>query len=294
MSVQPPRPQGPPMKAMRAFEAAARLGGFARAAEELCVTPGAVAQQVKALEAWAGAPLFERGAQGVRLTPVGERVLPAMVAAFDAMGIAVGALREAARPERIHIAALPAIAQLWLSPRLPEVRRRLPELEVSITAMEAPPNLGREPFDLAVFYGRGEGLRLARDEIFPVCAPQVAAGLREVDDLAEVPCLGDAVWQEDWARWLEAVGAEVRVAGPVFSLYALAVEETVNGAGVLMGHGALVAGHLARGTLVAPFGRRVETGAWLEAEIRGAPTGPLGALLRLLSEGRLEGDFDHL
>ncbi|MBR9842662.1 MAG: LysR family transcriptional regulator [Rhodobacteraceae bacterium] len=294
MSVQPPRPQGPPMKAMRAFEAAARLGGFARAAEELCVTPGAVAQQVKALEDWAGAPLFERRAQGVRLTAVGERVLPKMIAAFDAMGAAVGALREAARPERIHVAALPAVAQLWLSPRLPEVRRALPELEVSITAMEMPPNLDREPFDLAVFYGAGEGLRLARDEIFPVCAPQVAEGLREVADLAAVPCLGDAVWQEDWARWLEAVDAEISVAGPVFSLYALAVEETVNGAGVLMGHGALVAGHLARGTLVAPFGTRVETGAWLEAGVRGRPTGPLRALLVLLGEGGLKGDFDHL
>ena len=283
------------MKAMRAFEAAARLGGFARAAEELCVTPGAVAQQVKALEDWAGAPLFERRAQGVRLTAVGERVLPKMIAAFDAMGAAVGALREAARPERIHVAALPAVAQLWLSPRLPEVRRALPELEVSITAMEAPPNLDREPFDLAVFYGEGEGLRLARDEIFPVCAPQVAEGLREVDDLAGVPCLGDAVWQEDWVRWLEAARAGISVSGPVFSLYALAVEETVNGAGVLMGHGALVAGHLERGTLVAPFGTRVATGKWLEAGFRGRPTEPLRALLGLLAgEGGFEGDFDHL
>ena len=295
MSVQPPRPQGPPMKAMRAFEAAARLGGFARAAEELCVTPGAIAQQVKALEAWAGAALFERGAQGVRLTSVGERVLPKMVAAFDAMGVAVGALREAARPERLHVAALPAIAQLWLSPRLPEVRRALPELEVSITAMEALPNLGREPFDLAVFYGSGGGLRLARDEIFPVCAPQVAEGLQDLEDLAGVPCLSDAVWQEDWGRWLRSVGAEISVTGPMFSLYALAVEETVNGAGVLMGHGALVAGHLERGTLVAPFAPRVETGKWLEVGMRGTPGAPVRALLALLrGEGRFEGDLDHV
>ena len=295
MSVQPPRPQGPPMKAMRAFEAAARLGGFARAAEELCVTPGAIAQQVKALEAWAGAPLFERGAQGVRLTSVGERVLPKMVAAFDAIGAAVGALREVARPERLHVATLPAIAQLWLSPRLPEVRRALPELEVSITAMEAPPNLGREPFDLSVFYGDGGGLCLARDEIFPVCAPQVAEGLRDLVDLAGVPCLSDAVWQEDWGRWLCSVGAKISITGPVFSLYALAVEETVNGAGVLMGHSALVARHLRSGALVAPFGPRVETGRWLEVGMRGAPAGPVRALLELLrGEGRLESDLDHV
>ncbi|WP_243611494.1 LysR family transcriptional regulator [Shimia aestuarii] len=283
------------MNAMRAFEAAARLGGFTRAAEELCVTPGAIAQQVKALEAWAGAALFERGAQGVRLTSVGERVLPKMVAAFDAMGLAVGVLREAARPERLHVAALPAIAQLWLSPRLPEVRRAMPELEVSITAMETPPNLGREPFDLTVFYGDGGGLCLARDVIFPVCAPQVAKGLSTVDDLATVPCLGDAVWREDWALWLRAVEREIDVSGPVYSLYALAVEETVNGAGVLMGHGALVARHLRSGALVAPFGPRVATGRWLEAGMRSVPTGPAQALLDLLcGEGGFEGDLDHV
>lgn len=283
------------MNAMRAFEAAARLGGFTRAAEELCVTPGAIAQQVKALEAWAGAALFERGAQGVRLTSVGERVLPKMVAAFDAMGLAVGVLREAARPERLHVAALPAIAQLWLSPRLPEVRRAMPELEVSITAMETPPNLGREPFDLTVFYGDGGGLCLARDVIFPVCAPQVAKGLSTVDDLATVPCLGDAVWREDWALWLRAAEREIDVSGPVYSLYALAVEETVNGAGVLMGHGALVARHLQSGALVAPFGPRVATGRWLEAGMRSVPTGPAQALLDLLcGEGGFEGDLDHV
>ena len=64
MSVAPPRPEGPPLNALRAFEAAARLSSFSQAADELCVTPGAVAQQIKALEDWAGARLFDRHAQG--------------------------------------------------------------------------------------------------------------------------------------------------------------------------------------------------------------------------------------
>ena len=68
MSVSPPRPKGPPLNALRAFEAAARLGGFANAADELCVTPGAVSQHIKALEDWIGADLFERRSQGVRLS----------------------------------------------------------------------------------------------------------------------------------------------------------------------------------------------------------------------------------
>ena len=271
------------MTALRAFEAAARLGGFSRAADELCVTPGAVAQQVKALEDWCGAPLFERRAQGVVLSRVGARVLPELSAAFDAMGGAVAALREAAGPGRLHVAALPAIAQLWLSPRLPAIRAALPEVEISVTAMEQPPNMAREPFDMTVFYGVGDGMRVARDEIFPVCAPDVAARLKAPEDLAHVPCLSDAVWDRDWETWLAAAGARVVVKGPVYSLYALAVEEAVHGAGVLMGHGALVARHLESGALVAPFEARVDLPRWLELGRKGgAASPPLQALTRLL------------
>ncbi|MGX9351239.1 LysR family transcriptional regulator [Shimia sp. W99] len=272
------------MTALRAFEAAARLGGFARAADELCVTPGAVAQQIKTLEDWCGAALFERRAQGVVLSRVGARVLPELSAAFDAMGGAVGALREAAAPGRLHVAALPAIAQLWLSPRLPAIRAALPDVEISVTAMEQPPNMAREPFDLTVFFGAGDGTRIEKDEIFPVCAPQVAAQLRDVGDLAGVACLSDAVWDRDWETWLAAAGACVGVKGPVFSLYALAVEEAVHGAGVLMGHGALVARHLESGALVAPFETRAELPRWLELGKKGGKASPpLQALARLLT-----------
>ena len=77
------------MTALRAFEAAARLGGFAAAATELGVTPGAVTAHVKALEDRLGAALFARDAKGVQLTPLGARVLPEFTAAFDALGLAV-------------------------------------------------------------------------------------------------------------------------------------------------------------------------------------------------------------
>ncbi|WP_106607085.1 LysR family transcriptional regulator [Shimia abyssi] len=293
MSVLPPRPKGPPITSLRAFEAAARLGGFTRAADELCVTPGAVAQQVKALEAWCGVDLFERHAQGVRLSRVGVEVLPSLSAAFDAMGEAVSVLRRATAPGRVHISALPAVAQLWLSPRLPAIRAALADVEISVTALEAPPNLAREPFDLSVFYGEGDGRLIARDEIFPVCAPEVARQLQSIEDLANVPCLADAVWTQDWETWLSGCATQVPlpapVRGPVYSLYALAVEEAVNGAGVLIGHSALVARHLESGALVAPFSRRVTLPRGLVLGVRGGEMSPpLTALVNLLiSESRL-------
>lgn len=257
MPVAPPPLTRLPLNALRAFEAAARTGAFTLAAVELGVTPGAVTAHVKALEDSLGAALFERQAKGVRLTALGASVAARFTEAFDALALAESALRAGAAPQQVHIATLPAIAQLWLSPRLPALRQAAPEISVSITAMEAPPNLKRSLHDLSLFPAAEGGRVVARDEIFPVCAPGLAPRLAEVSDLADVPCLSDSAWGSDWDIWLRAVGVKVAVRGPVFSLYALAVEEAVNGAGVLMGHAPLVAAHLERGLLIAPFSQRV-------------------------------------
>lgn len=262
MSVAPPVPRLPSLNALRAFEASARLGGFAQAAAELQVTPGAVAAQIKSLEQEIGAALFVRHAKGVRLTATGERALPGFVAAFDLMGTAVRDLRRDASPGKIHIAALPALAQLWLGPRLPQLRKKLPGIDISVTALETPPNLKRVPFDLCLFYCDSvpdNGITFSGDELLPVCTPALAKQLRKPDDLKEAVCLTDTAWADDWRLWAESVmpGAGFAPRGPVFSLYALAVEEALNGAGVLMAHRALVAEQLASGTLVAPFSTTV-------------------------------------
>lgn len=285
MPVKPPRPPTPPLTALRAFEAAARLGGFKRAADELCVTPGAVAQQVKQLENWAAAPLFERHVQGVVLTEAGRIALPALSLAFDQMGDAVRALRQATSPNRIQLAALPSVAQLWVSPRLPELRKAMPDLVLSVTAMETPPNLSREPFDLSLFFREDGGQPIERDEIFPVCTPKMAASIRTIEDLNTRPCLIDTSWADDWQAWLGSLGvSNVTPRGPMHSLYALALEDALNGAGVLMGHGPLVARHLQRGALVAPFAHRLTLPASLTIETRsGALPAPLRKLVRILS-----------
>lgn len=257
MPVAPPPLTRLPLNALRAFEAAARTGAFTLAAAELGVTPGAVTAHVKALEDRLGAALFERQARGVRLTAPGLAAVEELTGAFDALAGAEARLRALALPQEVHVATLPAIAQLWLSPRLPALRAAAPEISVSITALEAAPNLKRSLHDLSLFPAEGGGRLVAQDELFPVCSPALAARLTRVADLAALPCLSDSSWARDWEIWLQAVGESLAVRGPVFSLYALAVEEAVNGAGVLMGHGPLVAGHLERGALVAPFPQKV-------------------------------------
>jgi LysR family glycine cleavage system transcriptional activator len=293
MTVSPPRPKGPPLNALRAFEAAARLGGFAKAAEELSVTPGAVAQHIKALEAWAGADLFERRSQGVQLTLLGASVAEHFADAFDRLGGAVQAMRSEAAPGQIHIAALPSVAQLWLSPKLPAIRAAAPEVTISVTALEHRPNMLREPFDLCIFFeegplkpGRSE---IGEDVIFPVCAPSLLPSLQSPADLKTVPCLYDSTWSDDWPVWLEDAlpGERLDTSGPAFSLYSLAVEEARNGAGVLMGHELLLRPHLDAGDLVAPFERRVVLDRRLTIAV--APSTSANAMLDQITDALVSG-----
>ena len=290
MSVAPRRPQVPPLNAMRAFEAAARLSSFSAAADELCVTPGAVAQQVKALEAWAGTNLFARLPQGVELTELGEMLLPSFSTAFDHLGEAAQALRAGASPGQVHIATLPSLAQLWLSPRLPAIRETITGLAVSVTALESPPNLKREQFDLSIFLTEmpigPDTIQIGRDSIFPVCAPSLVSRLRHPRDLADMTFLHDANWSSDWQTWLGAACPDLQLdtRGPAFSLYSLAVEEAQNGAGVLIGHDVLVEQHLSAGTLVDPFSQRVELETILTIEaarplLEGSPAALIASAL---------------
>lgn len=273
MAIAPVRPKGPHLNALRAFEAAARLGSFTAAADELSVTPGAVTQHIKSLEAWAEAPLFFRNARGVVLTPLAEELLPGFTAAFDQLGLAVQALRTKAAPGKIKAAALPSIAQLWLPPRLGKLRQTAPDIAVSVVAMETPPNLTREPFDLTLFYSADplgtDEIEVARDRIYPVCAPGIAARLTTVADLNQETLLHDGAWASDWDMWLNAQpeGGTVARTGTVHSLFSVALEEARHGGGVLIAHEALVAPLLESGELVRPFAAALELPARIVAHI---------------------------
>ncbi|TPW32373.1 LysR family transcriptional regulator [Martelella alba] len=259
MPVAPPRPKGPPLNALRAFEAAARLGGFSAAAEELSVTPAAISQHIKALEDWAGAALFERRSKGVRLTALGREVIGDFTRAFDALGGAQHRLRETAKPKRLQVVALPSVAQLYLAPRLAALKQVFPGVTISVTALERPPNLAREMFDFSLFFrsvdpAAGQVV-LATDAMTPVCVPALAEKLETPDDLLAFPLISDALWNHDWQDWFcQVMKCETSIPeGPVFSLYSMALEEALSGGGILMGHRSLIDRHLDQGRLVAPF-----------------------------------------
>ena len=257
------------LNALRAFEASARLGGFAQAANELRVTPGAVAALVKTLEAQYGAVLFERHARGVRLTELGESVKAQFTKAFDAVEEAARSLRRLAAPRRVHIVTSPALAQLWIGPRLPRLTDILAPIEVSVTAVDEPPNLKRSPFDLCLFYtdrlGRGQR-KIADELLLPVCTPALAERITAPEDLLETRCIKDIGWK-DWEVWSGSVMPEQNFVarGPGFSLYSIAVQQALLGAGVLIGRRSLVQPYLDTGELVAPLEQSVPLGLTIAA-----------------------------
>ncbi|MGB0844460.1 MAG: LysR family transcriptional regulator, partial [Alphaproteobacteria bacterium] len=273
MHIRPRRPKGPHLNSLRAFEAAARLESFTAAAEELSVTPGAITQHIKSLESWAEVRLFVRHPKGVKLTSMAEELLPGFIQAFDQLGNSVQALRNKATPQKVTVAALPSIAQLWLAPRLGLLRRSAPEISVSVVAMETPPNTLREPFDMTFFYSTEavgpDDICIVRDKIFPVCSPAVSARITNISDLSNETLLYDSVWGNDWGLWLshQQDASKIVRTGIMHSLFSVALEEAINDGGVLIAHEALVQQHLDKQILVRPFKEVVDLPQKLVAKI---------------------------
>src|SRR3954454_10200718 len=216
----------PPLNALRAFEAAARRGGFAKAAGELAVTPAAVSQQVRLLEAELGVELFRRLPRGLELTPAGRSALPELGEAFARLARAVEDMRGERLAGPLAVSVLPSLAHRWLLPRLPALAAAHPEIDLTVHAEARAVDLAREAVDLGIRYGRGQypGLHarlLLTEEVFPVCAPAPAHGAprprRRPADLRGHTLLHERASAEpslSWSAWLREAGVEDLDPGP--------------------------------------------------------------------------------
>jgi LysR family glycine cleavage system transcriptional activator len=258
----------PPLNSLRAFESAARLLSFTRAADELSVTQSAVSHQVKGLEDWAGIPLFRRDGRAVALTEAAQKFLPAVTAALDQLALAGRKLR-AVDPGQgwLTVAVMPSFAGKWLVPRLADFRTKHPQIDVWLATFERQTGALDADIDIAIRYGREEWPGLTRiqilsEELFPVCAPSLAAQLKVPADLARVTLLHDEL-REDWAMWLQAAGVGTLDAtrGPGFDDSGLLIQAAIEGLGVALGRSVLVKGDLAAGRLVRPFATALPGGS---------------------------------
>src|SRR5690242_13600978 len=140
----------PPLNALRAFEAAARLASFSKAADELHVTPAAVSHQIHALEQDLGVRLFHRLSRSIALTPSGHILLPGLSAGFAEIGAAVGRLRAHNDTGTLTVTASPSFAAKWLVLRLHRFQQEHPEIDVRISATDEVVDMSRGDFDLAI------------------------------------------------------------------------------------------------------------------------------------------------
>ncbi len=258
----------PPLNGLRAFEAAARHLSFAKAAEELNVTPAAVSQQVKGLEAFYGVKLFRRLTRALILTDAGQAALPTLREGFDKLAEAASRIATHQSNSVLTVSVTPSFGAKWLVPRLERFSSAHPEFDVRIDASEALTNFAADDVDVAIRYGSGdyEGLHstcLMADAAFPVCSPALLGGPRRLctpDDLRQHTLL-HVQWkmqnelQPNWGMWLKTAGIEgIDVSrGPRFSYEGLCVQAAVEGMGVALALHSLVGDDLKAGRLVRPF-----------------------------------------
>ncbi len=271
----------PPLNALRAFEVAARRLSFTKAAEDLNVTPGAISQQIRQLEDYAGAPLFKRTGRSVLLTDSAQAALPLVRDAFERIAEAGRVMQSPARKGRVMVSCAPSFAAKWLAPRLEAFHNSHDGIEAWISADMSLTDFAVADADVAIRYGRGdyEGLKseLLMDEtVLPVCAPALLTGANAINrpaDLARHTLLHDESPENDpscpdWASWLRARHVEGVDAGrgPRFNQAVLVIEAAVSGQGVALAKRAVAASDLAAGRLVAPFAdgsTPIDFGYWI-------------------------------
>lgn len=250
----------PPLNALRTFEVAARHLSFTRAAEELNITQAAVSQQMKGLEEALGVPLFRRLNRRLWLTDAGQDYARSVRDALEIVREATLRLRPEASYHDLTLSLPPSLAHKWLMPRLGRFIDRHPLLTLRLHTSYEAMRLGVGPTAVhcAIRQGRGPypghyADLLLREEIFPVCAPSLAARLTGLPDLKRVPVIRDE--GVSWADWLTAAGLPQRAigAGPTFLDSSMAVQAAIDGRGVMLGRSVMIADDLAAGRLVEPF-----------------------------------------
>ena len=258
----------PPLSALRAFEAAARLKSFSRAADELSVTSAAISHQIHALEADLGVSLFHRRNRAVELTASARLLLPELSEAFAGIQASVRRLRAHNDTGALTVTASPSIAAKWLVLRLHRFQAQHPEIDVRISTSDEIVDLTRGDFDLAIRYGGGRypGLDvelLLKNEVFPACSPRLLeAGppLRTPEDLLHHALIHDQAVDRDplaptWAMWLKAAGVAGAPSAPglTFSVGYMALDAAIAGHGVVLAYSTIAAADLAAGRLVRLF-----------------------------------------
>lgn len=264
----------PPLNALRAFEAVARLDSVTRAAEELHVTHGAISRHLRTLEDSLGTPLFAREGRGLALTAAGHRLHEAADAAFAPLRRAWADLHRRTQHAPLVLGCPGSLLARWVIPRLDRLGRELPELTLHLSPSEAPPDARLTGLDAALLIAQApwpqewQVHELAAERIGPVVSPRFAGFERLRDapayDLLDLPLLHTTSRPQAWRDWAARSGLDAQALqlGTGFAHLYYLLEAAEAGLGVAIAPQPLVAEDIANGRLVAPWGFVETDGRW--------------------------------
>ena len=252
----------PPLNALRAFEAFGRRGRMTLAADELCVTHGAISRQIRQLEDHLGVALTEGPRNKLILTEAGLTLAQALTQALDQIDAALP--RPAGSDGALVVSCLPTFAMKWLIPRLPDFVAAHPDIQARIVESNGPFDFRADGVDLAIRMRLPDAppspdadvTPFLKHYVGPVASPDLAARIRDPDSLASLPRLHTRTFLESWAEWEAAAGLALPPAevNREFDHYFYMLEAAAAGLGVALSPWAFVETDLTSGRLVAPLG----------------------------------------
>ncbi|NIJ68487.1 LysR family transcriptional regulator [Xanthomonas sp. 60] len=289
-----PTSQLPPLNALRAFEATARLGGVGRAAQALHVTHGAVSRQLKLLEAHLGLALFVRAGRGLRLTSAGERLHAACDEAFGTLQACVRELTQPAQHTALVLGCSGSVLARWMIPRLPALQQALPGVPLQWSALDGSFTEAQAVLDAVLLladapWPAGWAVHdLAAEQVGVVISPAHPAAARMMGApaaaLLEQTLLHTVSRPQAWPAWAHAMGLEagaLRLGAGFEHLYYL-LEAAVAGLGPAIAPAHLVAADIEAGRLLAPWGFVATGGRWVLAHAEGGADPRVAALAQWL------------
>jgi LysR family glycine cleavage system transcriptional activator len=256
----------PPLNALRGFEAAARLGSFHKAAEELHLTQSAISQQIRSLEGFLEQPLFHRSGRSVSLTDAGHDLLSTTQSLLQQLAVGIRRLEQYRKPNQLVVNTTPAFARHWLVPRLGEFHRLHPEIDLWLFTSDEVPDMATQTIDLAVrddLTAQAEcSFRvLLEDRLYPAAHPSLL--VQQPDER----CTLHGEREMDWSHWAVQGGQDVgqQSHGLNFSDPGLLLDAASQGLGIAL-VSQLLADQARRNGLLQPLVEQTVRGpnwAWL-------------------------------
>jgi LysR family transcriptional regulator, glycine cleavage system transcriptional activator len=214
----------PPLSALRALEAAVRLGGYSAAARALNVTHAAIAQQVRGLEDFLGRPLVHREGRALVFSDEAEELASAANRGFAEIQSALLSLRARQKPNALSVTTTPIFAERWLMPRLRDFWARHPDITLTLRPEQDVVDLRREGIDLGIRYGQGnwpgvEAEFLTSARMMAVGAEKLLQGRKDLthDDMKDMPWVLEQGWPEP-EQWLACSGVDISASAKSYFL----------------------------------------------------------------------------